>query len=60
MTTRSLWNYYRDEMNDNANKNNANDYILNNDKTTTRCMMLQELCFDKYYMLFVEIKDLMH
>ena len=24
MTTRSLWDYYRDEVNDNANKNNAN------------------------------------
>ena len=32
----SLWNYYRDEINDSANENNdANNYRTNNNKTTT-------------------------
>ena len=37
MTLGSLWNYYRDEMNDAANGDAAN-YRVNNDKTTRiRC-----------------------
>ena len=32
----SLWNYYRDEINDSANENNVvKNYIINNSKTTT-------------------------
>ena len=32
----SLWNYYRDEVNDDANKNNdAANYRINNNKTAT-------------------------
>ena len=32
----SLWNYYRDKINDSANKNNdANNYRINKNKTTT-------------------------
>ena len=32
----SLWNYYRNEINDSANENNgANNYRINKDKTTT-------------------------
>ena len=32
----SLWNYYRDQINDYANENNdANNYRINNSKTTT-------------------------
>ena len=34
MTSRSLWNYYRDEVNDNQNKN-ENNFRINNNKTTT-------------------------
>ena len=34
MTSGSLWNYYRDEGNDDANEQN-NDYRINNEKTTT-------------------------
>ena len=34
-TSGSLWNYYRDEVNDNANGNNDDDYRINNNKTTT-------------------------
>ena len=35
-TSGSLWNYYRDEVNDNANENNPDDnHRLNNNKTTT-------------------------
>ena len=34
-TSRSLWNYYRDEINDSANENNGtNDYRINNNKIT--------------------------
>ena len=34
-TSGSLWNYYRDEINDSANKNNnANNYRINNNKAT--------------------------
>ena len=34
-TSRSLWNYYRDEINYSANENNGtNDYIINNNKIT--------------------------
>ena len=36
MTLRSLWNYYRDEVNHDANENNdADNYIINSNKTTT-------------------------
>ena len=36
MTSRSLFNYCRDEVNDSANENDdADDYRLNNNKTTT-------------------------
>ena len=35
MTSGSLWNYYRDEVNDNANENNAENYRINNKKTIT-------------------------
>ena len=37
ITSESLWNYYRDEVNDSANENNsANDYRINNDKTISK------------------------
>ena len=36
MTSRSLWNYYRDEVNDFANENNdADNFRISNSKTTT-------------------------
>ena len=36
MTAKSLWNYYRDEVTDDANENNdANNYRINNNKKTT-------------------------
>ena len=36
MTSGSLWNYYRDEINDSANENKcANNYRINNNKTAT-------------------------
>ena len=36
MTAESLWNYYRDEVTDDANENNdANNYRINNNKKTT-------------------------
>ena len=35
MTSGSLWNYYRDETNDDANENDKNNRI-NNNKTITR------------------------
>ena len=35
VTSRSLWNYYRDYVNDDANENNnAGNYRINNEKTT--------------------------
>ena len=35
-TSGSLWNYYRDEINDSTNENNdANSYRIKNNKTTT-------------------------
>ena len=35
-TSGSLWNYYRDEVNDSANENNdANNFTINNNKTAT-------------------------
>ena len=33
MTSGSLWNYYRDEANDNVNENNVDDYRINNNRT---------------------------
>ena len=33
MSSGSLWNYYRDEINDNENKNDANEDMINNNKT---------------------------
>ena len=33
MSSGSLWNYYRDEINDNENKNDANEGMVNNNKT---------------------------
>ena len=35
MTSGSLWSYYRDKVNDNANENNADNYRINNSKTIT-------------------------
>ena len=36
MTPGSLWNYYRDEVNDSANESNdVNNFRINNSKTTT-------------------------
>ena len=36
ITSGSLWNYYRDEVNDDSDENNpAGNFRLNNDKTTT-------------------------
>ena len=34
MAPGSLWNYYRDEVNDSANEINDNDNIININKTT--------------------------
>ena len=31
----NLWNYYRDEMNNDASKNNADNYRIINNKTKT-------------------------
>ena len=36
MTSWNLWNYYKNEVNDNANKNDyADNYRINSNKTTT-------------------------
>ena len=35
MTSGSLWNYYRDEVNEDANKINADNYKIDNCKTVT-------------------------
>ena len=35
MTSESLWNYYRDEINDDANENNLDNNRINNNKTIT-------------------------
>ena len=36
MTSESLWNYYRDEVNDDANENgDAGNYRINNNMATT-------------------------
>ena len=35
MTSGSLWNYYRDEINDDSNENNAVNISINNNKTIT-------------------------
>ena len=35
MTSGSLWNYYRDEINDDSNENNAVNNSINNNKTIT-------------------------
>ena len=36
--SRSLWNYCRDEVNDNANENNVARYKINNNETiTSKC-----------------------
>ena len=36
LTSRSLWNYYRDEINDSAIEKNNDGNRINNDKTITR------------------------
>ena len=35
MTSGSLWNYYKDEVNDSANESDDNDNKINNNKTKT-------------------------
>ena len=35
MTSGSLWNYYRDEINEDINENNVANNRINNNKTTT-------------------------
>ena len=36
ITSESLWNYQRDEVNDDANENNAAGNKINNSKTITK------------------------
>ena len=36
MTSGSLWNYYRDETNDDANENDGNNLINNNKAITSK------------------------
>ena len=37
MTSESLWDFYRDEINDSADENDdANSYRINNNKTTSK------------------------
>ena len=36
MTTWSLWNYCRDEVNDVANENNGHNYRINSNETTKK------------------------
>ena len=36
MISESLWNYCRDEVNDNANENNADNHRINNKTITSR------------------------
>ena len=37
MTSGSLWNYYGDKVNDDANKNNdAGNYMIKNNNTTSK------------------------
>ena len=35
MTSKGLWNYYRDEVNDDANEINADNYRIDNSKAVT-------------------------
>ena len=35
MASQSLWSYYREKMNNDANENNANNYRVDNSKTVT-------------------------
>ena len=35
MTSGNLWNYYRNEVNDDANENNDDNYSINSNKTIT-------------------------
>ena len=35
MISESLWNYYRDKINDDANENNVANNAVNNNKITT-------------------------
>ena len=35
MASGILWNYYRDEVNEDANENNVDNYRTNNKKATT-------------------------
>ena len=35
MISESLWNYYRDKINDDANENNVANNAINNNKITT-------------------------
>ena len=35
VTSGSLWNYYRDEVNDAGNENNTDNYRINYNKTVT-------------------------
>ena len=37
MTSGSLWNYYRDEVNDLNEINHVSDYRINNKATSTKC-----------------------
>ena len=39
MTAGSLWNYYRDYINDDANENNAAPIKINNSKTITNNLL---------------------
>ena len=40
ITSGSLWNYYRDEVNGDANKSDSNDNVINNNKETTSKLLV--------------------
>ena len=43
MTSGSLWNYYRDEVNDSTTENpNINNRIYNNETTTSRSLTIRQ------------------
>ena len=40
MTSRNLWNYYREKMNGNINENDAANCRIDNSKTVTKYLKL--------------------
>ena len=56
MTSRSFWNYYRDEVNNSDNEIDDNDNMINSNKTTksNSCVYTTKLIYENHQIMTVD------